>query len=554
MSSGVLIEVLVVNAVFATALALLAVSVRRWVRRPAAVHFVWLLVLARLLAPPVVELALLPSAAAPLRAEAGAPATDALPVAPDEVAAGAAPEPRATQAVGARAASVLPRLWFGGALLVLLAVSTRAFRFAASVQRRGRRSPRLDRRVAKLAHGMRVTPPPVRVVSLRISPMIWGRTLLWPAGLTSHLSPAETDAVLAHELGHLYRRDHWVRLPELAALVLFWWHPVMWWARRNLRRAEEEACDAKVLETMPDRARAYARGLVKTLEFLAIRGAGTPAMATGALSAGEMKKRLSMILDHDRRQRRRAPFHRVLGVAALGVLLIAPTWAERKPSTDDEGDRRQQIAALERQIVDLQRQIETLQERHDELRGGRRIDGEVQEPRVAADRARALEERLRLEEMDRSRVRALGQDDMRRRSEELERELREQAELGEQARRGEDERFAREAEERTRELERELRERTLEWEEARLEADDRLARDAEKRRRALEHEMERLHREMQEQQQQLGSLEIDLKRAHEKLASLREAGRTDEARALDAQIRELEAELDRRSGGNGHTR
>jgi beta-lactamase regulating signal transducer with metallopeptidase domain len=66
-----------------------------------------------------------------------------------------------------------------------------------------------------------------------------GPVLLLPRDLLDELTPDERDALLAHELAHVRRRDHWVRLLELAATALFWWYPVAWWARAALRRAEE---------------------------------------------------------------------------------------------------------------------------------------------------------------------------------------------------------------------------------------------------------------------------------------------------------------------------
>jgi len=38
---------------------------------------------------------------------------------------------------------------------------------------------------------------------------------------------------------------------ELAALGLYWWHPAAWWARRELREAEEQRCDAGVVAALP---------------------------------------------------------------------------------------------------------------------------------------------------------------------------------------------------------------------------------------------------------------------------------------------------------------
>ena len=42
----------------------------------------------------------------------------------------------------------------------------------------------------------------------------------------------------------------------------------MWWASRQLRELEEQCCDGRVLELVPDQPRTYAAALVDTLEFL----------------------------------------------------------------------------------------------------------------------------------------------------------------------------------------------------------------------------------------------------------------------------------------------
>ena len=52
------------------------------------------------------------------------------------------------------------------------------------------------------------------------------------------LDAARCDTLLAHELAHYARGDHWVRWLELIVAVLFWWHPAAWVARVKLREAE----------------------------------------------------------------------------------------------------------------------------------------------------------------------------------------------------------------------------------------------------------------------------------------------------------------------------
>jgi len=77
--------------------------------------------------------------------------------------------------------------------------------------------------------------------------MVWGlgrAQLLWPARLLEGMPAGWQRAVLAHELAHLKRRDHWVGWLQLAAACLWWWYPLFWYVRGQLRREAELACDA----------------------------------------------------------------------------------------------------------------------------------------------------------------------------------------------------------------------------------------------------------------------------------------------------------------------
>ena len=81
--------------------------------------------------------------------------------------------------------------------------------------------------------------PAVWLVPGRLAPMLWSlaaaRVCCVPAGLLGSLTSQQRATLLLHELAHLRRRDHWVRVLEILTTGLFWWHPVVWWARRELR-------------------------------------------------------------------------------------------------------------------------------------------------------------------------------------------------------------------------------------------------------------------------------------------------------------------------------
>ena len=321
-------EIVLLNAVAALLLAAAVAGCTRFVRLPAVAHVLWLLVLLRLFAPPILEVGVLPDLSEPQAATLTAFPAPLL----------AAPPPRTNLL---RVATLT--LWGAGSVLVLGLAAVRSRRFAKLVRRGQLASPELRARVRRIARSMGLRHvPPTRIVTARIPPLLWHRPgalrLLLPAGLFERLAPAEQDALIAHELAHVRRRDHWVRYLELVATAAYWWNPVVWWARHELRREEEQCCDAWVLQALAANPKDYGRALVKTLEFLAGPRVALPALACGAAGAASLKERLVMILD-----RRLLHVPTRLQLAALAVvagasLLFFPTWAQRE---DVDSDRRE---------------------------------------------------------------------------------------------------------------------------------------------------------------------------------------------------------------------
>jgi hypothetical protein len=113
--------------------------------------------------------------------------------------------------------------------------------------------------------------------------------------LFAQLDPPAQEAIVAHELAHIRRRDHWVRLLELTITTLYWWHPVAWWACRVLRELEEQCCDSMVLGAVAWDGRAYATALVDTLDYLCDRSLALPPVATGANALASLSRRIKML-------------------------------------------------------------------------------------------------------------------------------------------------------------------------------------------------------------------------------------------------------------------
>jgi beta-lactamase regulating signal transducer with metallopeptidase domain len=224
--------------------------------------------------------------------------------------------------------------------------------------------------------------PSVYLVPGRLPPMLWaigGRTrLLVPTKLWTGMGTDERTSLLLHELAHLKRRDHWVRWLELVVAGLYWWHPVVWWARRALREAEEQCCDAWVVWAMPDRARTYASALLAAVEF--VSGARpVPAAASATSGSGHvscLKRRLRMIV------RAKTPkgltWAGRIGVLCMAALLLplAPSWAQKSETEQATKERNESLRKLavavgsdDRQTLALKQQfaMEHLATIHKEL-------------------------------------------------------------------------------------------------------------------------------------------------------------------------------------------
>lgn len=382
------------NGVAATLLALGAALTTRFCRRPQVVLVLWLLVLAKLLAPPIVGLpavslrSYLPVEPAPSSIDDAAfdvPDTDPLlaaemefaelasqeqlhalptdpvldvesPLASDPPLAAQQGTPLADAALAPLRSNWLPRAifwtWVTGSALWFAIAAARIARFARLIRHAEPADRAMQDEVWQLAQRIGISRvPQVRVARRRVPPLVWGMsgkpTLLLPAELLENLSHEQRATLLAHELAHVARRDDLVRWFELAAIGLYWWHPVAWWARYNAEAAQEQCCDARVMSLLPNAARAYAETLLATIEFLAEPGRKVPLGASGFSQVGHMHRRLTMILK--RNTSGRMSWTMTASLAALGFLVLPVSlhtlWAEPAP----EGELEAAVETLENQ-------------------------------------------------------------------------------------------------------------------------------------------------------------------------------------------------------------
>ncbi len=127
--------------------------------------------------------------------------------------------------------------------------------------------------------------------------------------------------------------------------MAFWWNPVAWWARRNLRANEEICCDALVLSRLHPQPRSYARSLVNAIEFLSTPALRPPAMASEIDSGGVLERRIEMIVS--KKPSPTTP-RWLSAIVLLGAVVLMPLGVAYAQDYDAVGKRlREAVAAGE---------------------------------------------------------------------------------------------------------------------------------------------------------------------------------------------------------------
>ena len=315
--------------------------VHRHVARPAISYPLWLLVLVTLLVPAVVSVPVFP--VEPV--EAGTvPAVGAAGVVFAEAAAG----PAAGPPLAAFLQPGLAILWFVGTAGVLGWTAVRTIRFRRTLKRAVRPAPSwLRLQAAAVGRDLGLARvPELCITNARVTPMVWWSgarvRMLIPSFLLTDPSSEEVRAVLAHELAHVRRRDHLVRWLEWLACSVFWWNPVAWWARHQLRIAEESCCDQLAVAAGRSCPRVYARALLRVVAN-ASEPSGfrppVPASAAGGVGhAKVLEGRIRMIVSGDTRPpspRRLRVAVRVAAVCTLPLGMIHCDHYRPKPAEEE---------------------------------------------------------------------------------------------------------------------------------------------------------------------------------------------------------------------------
>ncbi|HTZ96728.1 MAG TPA: M56 family metallopeptidase [Terriglobales bacterium] len=185
--------------------------------------------------------------------------------------------------------------WLGGVVVILCFWLVRWWKVYAICRRarilsEGRESSALRR----LKTSMGVGQLSLLLSPTSLEPGVFGilrPVLLWPDSISEHLDDAHLEAVLAHELCHVQRKDNLAAFSHMLVESIFWFHPLVWWMGARLIEERERACDEAVIE-MGNGRRTYAESILKVCEFCL----SSPLTCVSGVTGADLKKRMGHIM------------------------------------------------------------------------------------------------------------------------------------------------------------------------------------------------------------------------------------------------------------------
>jgi ankyrin repeat protein/beta-lactamase regulating signal transducer with metallopeptidase domain len=168
--------------------------------------------------------------------------------------------------------------------------------------------------------------PPVWVIDEIGQPFVWGLlrgSIYVPSHFVKIGARDHRKHVLAHELSHVLRFDAAVNALQTLAQGLFWFHPFVWWANREIRREREKCCDEMAVAQLGTEPREYCHAVVETLMSAETSARPVPSLAVAG-PARNLEERIKTMLMPGKRFYKR-PSLITASLIFLAALVTVPT-------------------------------------------------------------------------------------------------------------------------------------------------------------------------------------------------------------------------------------
>ncbi|WP_417387049.1 M56 family metallopeptidase [Gimesia sp.] len=332
--------------------------------RPALRHALWLLVLLKLVTPPLFAVPLLPAVQFEQLPEEVSEkqnindhgqSVSVIP-ASSHTADFSLPQ-RGTSShskgTGALVSIILPCMSLSVSMLLAGLVVLQRFRLVKLSTSFITPEKQLTESLHQVCHACQLSKPPeLVVVNAFCSPMLWvglrRTTIILPRSFTETLNDEQLQQILAHEVAHLVRKDYLSSFLAFAVVCLFWWNPIAWIARREMFIAAETCCDAFAIAVTSGSRQSYARTLLAAVDFTNRDRSVLPAWGTQFVESPSLERRIKMVARSQIKTALTRSHRGVIICLSLLVLILVPV-------------RSEEIQIAQKQITTELKQDESIQ-------------------------------------------------------------------------------------------------------------------------------------------------------------------------------------------------
>ncbi len=258
----------------------------------------------------------------------------------------------------------LTPFWLAGVLILSLrqlggwVLTRRVLKFARPIT-----DSALQNRLAELAKALKLRRA-VKFVQSTLAdvPMVIGvfrPVLILPVSLLTGLTPAQCDAILAHELAHIRRYDFLLNLMQVMIETLLFYHPAIWWISRRIRLDREFCCDDIAAQFNGYRL-ALAEGLA-VIEATRLEKNVAPLAVTalGNKKPGITYRRIKRILNPASLTERGGPMKTISSLLILTIILITAAGGYHHSVADaDSGDKKGKQKQKEKKQQDKKKVVD----------------------------------------------------------------------------------------------------------------------------------------------------------------------------------------------------
>ena len=141
--------------------------------------------------------------------------------------------------------------------------------------------------------------------------------LLLPTGIVERLTRVQLQAVLAHEMCHVRRRDNLTSAIHMIVEAVCWFHPFVWYIGARMVEERERACDEAVL-SLGGEPRDYAEGILSVCKLYV----ESPLVCVSGVTGANLKRRIEAIVANRTGQQLNRVKKLALASAGVAVLVV----------------------------------------------------------------------------------------------------------------------------------------------------------------------------------------------------------------------------------------